>query len=113
MKMHFLKGKQNNLQQKYYKKPWKKWLPEELEGRVSSDGVTFGQLAFLGGVDLAQLDWRFLLSQDAGGLGVLGSEGLAMSAPENKLKESDLVSNVKVAIFYYSHKLPNKKTRTK
>lgn len=45
--------------------------------------MTFGQLGLLCGVDLAQLDGGFLLGQDAGGLGVLGSEGLAVSAPKN------------------------------
>ena len=49
---------------------------EVLEGGVAADLVLLGQLALLGGVDLAQGDVGVLLRQLPGGLGVLGGEGL-------------------------------------
>ena len=51
-------------------------VPEELEGGVASDLELLGQGSLLGGVNLAQLDVGLLLAQDAGGLGVLGSQSL-------------------------------------
>ena len=48
---------------------------EELQGGVSSDLELLSQLGLLSGVDLAELDSRVLLSQQTGGLSILGGKG--------------------------------------
>lgn len=52
---------------------------EDLEGRVSLDTVLLAEVGLLSAVDLCELD--VLLLERGGSLLVLGSEGLAVTAP--------------------------------
>lgn len=52
---------------------------EDLESGVSLDAVALAQLLLLGAVDLCE--GNILVLELGGGLFVLGSEGLAVSAP--------------------------------
>jgi len=67
-------------------------IAEELQGGVTTHLKLLGELALLGGVNLSESDVASLLFQSLGSLGVLGSEGLAVSAPRGvKLDQDELV----------------------
>merc|ERR1719414_1568630 len=56
-------------------------VPEEFQSRVASDFKLFSQFGFFSSIDLGQLDGRFLLGQNTGGLSIFGSQRFAVSAP--------------------------------
>ncbi|GMT36101.1 hypothetical protein PFISCL1PPCAC_27398, partial [Pristionchus fissidentatus] len=65
---------------------------EELEGGVSTDLELGSDISVNGGVELGELDVRSLLLQLSGGLGVFGSEGLAVSTPRSvELGQNELI----------------------
>jgi hypothetical protein len=52
------------------------YLLEEFQSGISSDFKLLSNFSLFGSVQLAQLDWRVLLSQLTGSLSVLGGQGL-------------------------------------